>query len=221
METNPITDQYELFCIIVNHGLGSKVMKIAKQNGITGGTIFLGKGTVRNHLLELLDLNDSRKEIVMIAANSDLGYKALGEIDKKFHFEKPNHGIAFTISISGLVGLHNCKSYQNHESRGAKNIMYNAIFIISDKGNAEDIIDTAVSAGSKGGTIINARGTGVHEHSKLFSMEIEPEKEIVLILSEKNLTEKIVSAVREKHKIDEPGHGIIFVLDVNNAYGLY
>ena len=35
----------ELLIVIVNNGLGSKILKYAKQNGITGGTIFLGKGT--------------------------------------------------------------------------------------------------------------------------------------------------------------------------------
>ncbi|WP_332842404.1 P-II family nitrogen regulator [Paraclostridium sp. AKS81] len=52
-------------------------------------------------------------------------------------------------------------------------------------------------------------------------MEIEPEKEIVLIISPSNLTDSIVSSIRDELKINEPGNGIIFVQDVNKAYGLY
>lgn len=83
-----------------------------------------------------------------------------------------------------------------------------------DKGRAEDVIDAAAAAGSQGGTIINARGSGIHETSKLFSMEIEPEKEIVLILAEKQLTEPIVNSIREKMNIEEPGNGVIFMYTV-------
>ena len=65
-------------------------------------------------------------------------------------------------------------------------------------------MDAATEAGARGGTIINARGSGIHETSKLFAMEIEPEKEIVLIISEVAQAESITSAIREKMKIDEP-----------------
>ena len=79
----------------------------------------------------------------------------------------------------------------------------------------------ANKAGSRGATIINGRGSGIHETSKVFAMEIEPEKEIVLIISPSNLTDSIVSSIRDELKINEPGNGIIFVQDVNKAYGLY
>jgi len=52
-------------------------------------------------------------------------------------------------------------------------------------------------------------------------MEIEPEKEIVLILAENSVTDAIVSSIRENMNIDEPGKGIIFVQSINKTYGLY
>ncbi|MDD4189325.1 MAG: P-II family nitrogen regulator, partial [Eubacteriales bacterium] len=60
-----------------------------------------------------------------------------------------------------------------------------------------------------------------HETSKLFSMDIEPEKELVMILSEKEKTETIVSSIREALNIDDPGMGIMYVQDVSKTYGLY
>ena len=98
--------------------------------------------------------------------------------------------------------------------------MYHAITTIVDRGKAEDVIDAATKAGSKGGTIINARGSGIHETSKLFSMDIEPEKEIVIILSEVESTENRIFD-KKPLKIDEPGNGIIFIQDVNKTYGIY
>jgi len=216
-----MTQDWELVCVIVNYGLGSKVMKVAKQHGITGGTIFLGKGTVHTYLLDLLDLTEVRKEIVLMAASKEIAYKTVEALNEKFQFAKPNHGIAFTLSVRFLLGSKKHIYNQADKNGGIKTPMHHAIFTVVDKGNAEAVIDAAVAAGSKGGTIINARGSGIHENSKLFSMLIEPEKEIVLILSEANATEAIVRSIRNALKIDEPGNGILFVLDVNQTYGLY
>lgn len=214
--------EFELAFIIVNFGKGSKVLQTAKKHGIPGGTIFLGKGTVKNRLLELLAINDVRKEIVILVSDRKTLFQAIEQLDHKFKFSKPNHGIVFTTPVGRVIGA---RSWQKgttlKEDRGVVKIMYDAITVVVEKGNAELVIDAATEAGSKGGTIINARGSGIHETSKLFSMDIEPEKEMVLILSKKESTDAIVSSIREKLKIDEPGNGIIFIQDVTKTYGLY
>ncbi|MBM7553982.1 P-II family nitrogen regulator [Thalassobacillus pellis] len=213
--------ELELIYVIVDLGLGSKVVQTAKKHGISGGTVLLGKGTLKSRLLELLGINDVRKEIVMMASDRETANYAIEQLDKKFKFTKKHQGIAFTISVGKVIGARSYKDSHVKEGRGADNMRYHAITVIVEKGNAEEVISAATEAGSKGGTIINARGSGIHETSKVFSMDIEPEKEIVLILSEKEATEEIVASIRKKLKIDEPGNGIIFIQDVNNTYGLY
>jgi nitrogen regulatory protein PII len=124
------------------------------------------------------------------------------------------------MALYGNKGYGAADIEENIESRGAQDLMYKAICTIVDRGKGEDVMDAANSAGARGGTIINARGSGIHETNMLFSMPIEPEKEMVIILSQNDLVDPIVSAIREKLKIDEPGNGIIFVQDVNKTYGL-
>ena len=99
--------------------------------------------------------------------------------------------------------------------------MYNVITIIVNKGKGEDVIEAAVKAGSLGGTIINGRGSGIHETSKLFNMEIEPEKENVIIISRQEKTDAIVESIKEHVEIEKPGNGIIFVQEVSSVYGLF
>lgn len=211
----------ELICVIVNFGVGSKLIKSAKRHGISGGTITLGRGTVKSHILDFVGITDIRKEIVFMAAEKKTAYQALEELNKEFEFNKPHHGIAFTESISSIMGTKSIVLEHEKDKRGADNIMYHVITVIVDKGKAEDVITSAVKAGSKGGTIINARGSGIHETSKLFSMDIEPEKEIVIILSEADKTEAIASSIRDNLKIDEPGNGIIYIQDANRTYGIH
>src|SRR5690625_7700771 len=99
--------QIELIQVIVNLGLGSKVLKIAKKQGVTGGTIYLGRGTVQSKLLNLFAISEIRKEIVMMLTTSDVAQKTMDAIYQELHLEKPNHGIAFTTAVSMITGTRN------------------------------------------------------------------------------------------------------------------
>jgi len=54
----------------------------------------------------------------------------------------------------------------------------------------------------------------------VFNIEIEPEKDIVLILSKVEKTESIVSAIGERLNISEPSNGIIFVMGCKQDIGI-
>ena len=215
--------QIELIQVIVNLGLGSKVLKIAKKQGVTGGTIYLGRGTVQSKLLNLFAISEIRKEIVMMLTTSNVARKTMDAIYQELHLEKPNHGIAFTTSVSMLAGTRNVGEIVDKKivQRSEVTSMYQNIIIIVDKGKAENVMEAAKKAGAKGGTIINARGSGIHETTKLFAMDIETEKEKVMILSEEQYTKGIVDKIYEELEIDKPGNGIIFVQDVLQTYGIY
>ena len=221
MNENPGTYEFELIWLIANYGDGSKLLKSAKHHGFSGGTVMLGRGTVHNRLADFFGLTDIRKEVVLLAADKATAYKGLDIISDEFNLHKPNHGIAFTTSMCNVFGSKCFVCHNRKNEEGVENSMYHLITAIVDKGKAEAVIEAAAQAGSKGGTIINARGSGIHETSRLFSMEIEPEKEIVIILSEREMTEAIAEAIKEKLKINEPGNGIIFVQDTNRTYGIY
>jgi nitrogen regulatory protein PII len=211
--------KYELICVVVPFGVGSKVLRAAKNHGVTGGTVLLGRGTVKSPLLDLLGLTDVRKEIVLMIAESDTAEEALLGLDKQFNFAKPHHGIAFSTDVVGLYGVRDCPSYKSRGNTGGED-MYKVIFVVVDRGKAQEVIDAAAAAGSRGATVINARGSGVHEQKVLFSMPIEPEKDIVMILAQESLVEQITAAIRGALKIDEPGMGIMFILDLNKTFGL-
>ena len=99
--------------------------------------------------------------------------------------------------------------------------MYSAIYVIVERGKAEDVVEVANKAGSRGATIVNARGSGSQEAQKLFSLEIESEKEKVIIIAKSEMKDAIIEAIRNHLDIDAPGTGIIFVMDVNEVYGLH
>lgn len=214
---------YDFNILILNYGMGSKVISFAKECGISGGTVIIGTGTVRNSFLSFFELNKSTKEIVLILANRELGCRFLEKVNEKFNFKKENHGIAFSLDVSKIMGFDKYKTDKLYqcESEGEAMTNYDSIFVIVDKGRGEDVVDAASEAGAQGATIINARGSGIHETSKIFAIEIEPEKEIVLILVENKITDDVCTRINEKIKLNEPGNGILFVQNVNKAYGIY
>lgn len=97
---------------------------------------------------------------------------------------------------------------------------YEVIFTIVERGLGENVVDAATAAGATGATIINARGSGIHEKEKFFAMDIEPEKEIVMIILNKEKTDKVVKSINGTMDIEKPGKGIIFVMDVSRTSGL-
>lgn len=213
--------EFSLICSIVNERLGSKVIKVTKQAGANGATVFYGKGLIKHKVLEILGMDYLHKEIVFVIVEKVLEGKMLAALADEMSIEKPNHGIAFSLPLNNVLGLRNTEyNERSTEKKNPEEGMYEAIFTVVNKGSAEEVIDAAKKKGAKGGTIINARGSGIHETEILFAMEIEPEKEIVLILVKKELTHKIIEVICAALKIQEPGNGIIFTLNVNQAVGL-
>lgn len=99
-------------------------------------------------------------------------------------------------------------------------IHFQLIITIVNRGQCGSVIDASKKAGAEGGTIITGRGSGIHEKAKLFSFTIEPEKDIILTLVPANRTEKVLDAIVKASELNEPGHGIAFVVDVEKTTGI-
>lgn len=219
-------NKYTMFFVVVNFGVGSEVLEEAKKNGVLGGTIFLGKGTAKSHILEILGLEEIKKEIVLMVTEKEIEEGLYKILEEKFYLSKPNKGIAFSINVDKIFGARRCMGIdmvKNEGSMGAmeENKGYEVIFTIVDRGMAEEVVDAAVLGGAEGGTIVNGRGSSIHENSKFFGMSLEPEKEIVMILIEKTKIETVVNSIRKNIQIDIPGKGIMFSMGVNNTSGIF
>ena len=68
---------YDLLFLVVNKGVGSRALQIAKKTGVSGGTVFRGLGTASNSALKFFGLEEVRKEILMMAARKDTAEEAL------------------------------------------------------------------------------------------------------------------------------------------------
>lgn len=99
-------------------------------------------------------------------------------------------------------------------------VRFDLIVTIVNKGSAGEVVQASKNAGAEGGTILNGRGSGIHETAKIFGFPIEPEKDIILTLIEKGKTEPVLKAITEAVGLEETGKGIAFVLDVERTVGI-
>ena len=97
---------------------------------------------------------------------------------------------------------------------------YELILVIVNEGFSESVMDAARSKGATGGTLINGRGTAKEEMLAKFKVFMTPEKEIVLILTKKDLTNTILQEVYDKCGLTTDAHGIAFALPVDDVVGL-
>lgn len=97
---------------------------------------------------------------------------------------------------------------------------FNAIFVITQRGKADKLVDKAKEAGAKGATVFFARGTGIHEAQKFFGLNLDAAKEVVIILTEAPTTKKITAALVEAGNLEAPGTGVAFVIPVTTLIGL-
>ncbi len=84
----------------------------------------------------------------------------------------------------------------------------------------EDVIKTAKATGATGVTILNARGEGIHNQKSFFGLAMEAQKDLLLFLVEDFIADPILEAIYDAGKLNEPGNGIAFSLNVDRAIGL-
>ena len=193
-----------LLYIVVNDQMASKIIAEAKKHGIRGATVMLGRGTIKNKWLNA-------------TANT-----AMDALAKRFHFEKPNRGIAFAVEMEGIAGTSAIEHWPEPPAdHAAQPAQWQLITTIVEHGRAEDVVEAAQSVGARGGTIIAGRGSGVAQTELVLGMEIEPEKDIVFMLAPAQNAPQIEEAIDQRLDLNKPNHGILFTQNVVAVSGLY
>lgn len=96
-----------------------------------------------------------------------------------------------------------------------------AVFVVVERGKAEQIVDEAKKVGAFGATIFYGRGTGEKESKKFFNLQVESSKEIIFILTPKQDKQPIIDALVRAGKLDDPGTGILFTVPIGDLIGLH
>lgn len=94
------------------------------------------------------------------------------------------------------------------------------IVCIVNAGFSAEVMEIAHSLGVTGGTIIHARGTANKEAENVFKITINPEKDMIFIVSKKELAEKVIKEVYAKVGLGTDANGVAFTMPVTNQVGI-
>lgn len=99
---------------------------------------------------------------------------------------------------------------------------FKMIIVFAEDDKTEAIMDAAREAGATGATVIsNARGEGLKVSKTFFGLSLETQRDVVLMLVEQHLARHILEEINRAGELDDqPGTGIAFQLDVEDAVGI-
>ena len=97
---------------------------------------------------------------------------------------------------------------------------HEVIFVIVNAGFAEEAMDVARAEGVRGGTILNARGVAREQEAAFFGITIQPEKEILMMVVEKDIKDRVLNALYSQMGMAKQAKGIAFSLPVSDVAGL-
>ena len=97
---------------------------------------------------------------------------------------------------------------------------HEVIFAIVNAGYAEAVMEVAKENGARGGTILNARGVAGEEAAAFFGITLHAEKEIVMIVVEKDIRDDILNGIYKRMGMGKKAQEIAFSLPVSDVAGL-
>lgn len=93
------------YITIVNQGNGNAVSEIFKRAGANAQFIQIGEGTASKHVMDILGIENNKKEIVISLIAEDRLKDATTELAAFIAASKRNQGIGFSISMTGIAGV--------------------------------------------------------------------------------------------------------------------
>lgn len=210
--------KYHLSILFMDPKDHKRAIMASKRAGFRGATVLYGRGSVSNKILCALGMDSLRKELLLFVGENQLTESLHQEIDRDLHLEKRDHGVLITLPLVRAMGL---AELDAESWKGEPAMNYELVTVIVDNGRADDIIDAAQKAGATGATVLHGRGSGAENVEKFFNLEIEPEKEIVLIILNGEKANDVISAIRSVVDFDSPNSGILFSLDASKVSGLF
>ena len=97
---------------------------------------------------------------------------------------------------------------------------HEVVFCIVNSGYAEAVMDSAREAGAKGGTVLHASGTANPQAERFFGLSIEPSKDMIMILIDSDIKEKVLHSLYRDVGLKTACQGIAFTLPVSDVVGL-
>jgi Nitrogen regulatory protein P-II. len=214
----------KLLLTIVGKYSGGLVVAATKRGGAKGGTKAAGHGMARYFSCGD-NVDEEMTDAVIFTLMHDEADSVVQELRRaSMEDPEPFSGMALLLAATGMErpgsGIENAKSVPKRTGDERMNTSNTLITCIITRGQAGEIMSVARQAGARGGTILNARGTGTEDDVKFFGISLAPEKEMLLIAAHNDHVQAILDAVCTLPIFNEPGAGIVYTTPVEEIFTL-
>jgi nitrogen regulatory protein PII len=212
--------------------------------------VFMSKamGTATSEILDILGVGGTDKALILCLEEGASMPVLIRAVRRKMGVRSAGAGIAFTVPLLGInapimelfLKTRNIMevagaSKDNEKKEGASmetkpkgeamkektvEIKNNVIISILNNGYSDEFMKTARKAGARGGTVISARGLSSQKTKKFFGISIQDEKEIIIVLTEREKSLNIMQAVSAAYGASSKAEGIVFSLPVDQVMSL-
>jgi hypothetical protein len=214
-----------LLIVICDRGQGGKAAEALRGRKTSFDLLTLGKGTANSKILNYLGLGQTEKTILFSVMSCVDARDALSQLQWTLDLKQPGHGIAFTVPLSGACMRKVVRVLAGAGKRGGENSVeqqfeYELILAVANRGYNQEVMDAARAEKASGGTIINARGFALSDEATFFGLSLQPEKELIVILTPSERKAGIMKAIAEKAGPETPAGAITISLPVSDVEGL-
>ena len=214
----------KLLVTIANKDRIDRIIKLYKRYNVTYSCSINAIGTASSSLLSYFGLDEVKKSVVLTVIPCVLESKIMYDLHNKLELYKPGNGICFSISINSasryLSTIYKDISIVKEEYKMINEKDYELVVLIVSEGYASIAMDAAKRVGASGGTLINGIGLGSSEAKKFLGITIEPEKDVVLIITPREEKLKVMEEVTKDVGLSHEGRGVLFAMPVDNVVGL-
>ncbi len=222
---NTVKFSPRLIITITNASNEKKVKEAFEMSGVGIVSACHGQGTAPSAMMDLFGLSGRDKIITAGFIGKDSKKLLFSHLDEKLSFSQKGRGIAFTLSPISMQkkiidALQNNTSAKGDENEMNEQTPYVAILTAVAGGFSEEVVESARSAGARGGTIIKGMRETAKEMAESLGLPLVEEQEFVLILVPAEDKTAVMNAITAKCGINTEANGIIAAFALDEVYGL-
>lgn len=99
---------------------------------------------------------------------------------------------------------------------------FKLIIALTEDSITDKVVEAARSKGATGSTVISsARGEGIKVAKTFLGLDLATQRDVILLLVEEHMSREILETMEKAGQFeDNPGSGIAFSIDVDDAVGV-
>lgn len=230
--TKPITERKNppapkppyIIVSIVERGKSDRLNAAYKSSGVFFTLKMSGKGTASSEIMDILGLEDARKDILVSFASARDEQRLMAHLGDSLRVSYGVKGIAFSIKVGAATNMlvHALGKRVGGEVKVMedKSKQYSLVAVSVREGYADEVMETAKAAGVRGGTVIRAVQSDNVESERVLGTGFTPERDIILMVMDRDKRSAVMDAINAESGVRSEANAMVVALPVEKLVKL-